>query len=780
MSFNYGSDGRWGATGHWGNPDIGWNNAGGGPQAGKWHHLVYTLDGNVTRVYADGVQSNFEILPIGSINTHTGTAINIGTQLEANGVTPTGALRFSGTIARVRIHDGVLTPAQISNNYDQEKADFIDPQPPAPPIAERLTKSPVHRYSFSDAANANATGATFKDSVGTADGKVVGAGAELTGKRLRLTAGGASADAAYGDLPNGLLSANGAANGGTGEFTFEAWFKNSGSHTWSRIFDFGSTAGGEVTEPGGGGGGVDYLTLTAQIGDDVNSRRLEVRDGNPPGGGNAVVVTADSSTASFNSDTHVVVTWNETTGAVTLYENGKVIAGLTTTSKLSDIDDVNVWLGRSNYSADQNTQGEYDEVRIYNAVLTPGQVLGNFAAGPDLLNNKDTAVTIGTQPETKSVPETLPVTFRVEAHGSSPVSYQWLRDGHAVDGATGPSYTLPAVSAADTGSKFTVEVSNSVNGQTVKVTSDPAILSVVSDTVTLKHRYSFSETSGTSVKDSAGTANGTTFGTGTKFENGQVVLDGTGDGYVDLPNGIVTALGNNATIEMWFTWDGGPVWSRVFDFGLSNGGEDGQNGGIDYLFYTPRNGDGWPQFTANFPDGGDVTYLPHPGSGTPGVEEHVVITYSSTGNIARLFSNGALVATGLAPKPLSAMNGNDVNVWLGRSQFNDPFFPGRYNEFRIYQGAMTPAQVAASFAAGPDKLPEPPAASPKIAVERSGDNVVISWPSDAAGFSLQSVAALSATPNWTAVNVQPTSANGKFSVTLPISAAANQFLRLKK
>src|SRR5688572_29431447 len=42
MSFNYGNSGAFGAVGHWGNQDLGWNNNGGGPAPQRWHHLVYT------------------------------------------------------------------------------------------------------------------------------------------------------------------------------------------------------------------------------------------------------------------------------------------------------------------------------------------------------------------------------------------------------------------------------------------------------------------------------------------------------------------------------------------------------------------------------------------------------------------------------------------------------------------------------------------------------------------------------------------------------------------
>jgi hypothetical protein len=51
-------------------------------------------------------------------------------------------------------------------------------------------------------------------------------------------------------------------------------------------------------------------------------------------------------------------------------------------------------------------------------------------------------------------------------------------------------------------------------------------------------------------------------------------------------------------------------------------------------------------------------------------------------------------------------NVNDVNNWLGRSQFAaDPSFSGTYSEFRIYSSARSAAQIAASFASGPDALP---------------------------------------------------------------------------
>lgn len=784
LAFNYGSDFRWGAVGHWGSPDLGWNSAGGNPEAGKWHHLVYTYDGTTTRVYSDGKLANFEILADGVINTYEDTAINLATQLESNGTTPTPGLRGSLTLGRVRIHDGVLTAAQIATNYTTEKPDFIDPEIP-PPVTidpERLTKGPVHRYSFSEAGGVAAEGAVFKDSVGKADGKVAGAGATFTGSRLKLP-GGPSAEAPYGDLPNGLLSSNSTNNGGTGGFTFEGWVKITGSSTWSRIFDFGSTsvdgAGGEVEAPGGGGNGLDYLFLSAQIGDDTGNRRMEVRNEDPAGGG---IVTADSRTSSFGKDAHVVVTWKESTGRITLYENGRELTGLTTDDAMSDINDVNVWLGRSNWTADRNVQGEFDEVRLYDYALTPGQALGGTLAGPDLLNDKDAPVKITLPPQPITIAETFAATFEVSVSGSTPVKFQWRRNGQPIPGATGRTYTIPSASSTDGGSQYSVEVSNTVNGTPVIVLSEAAALTVVSDTLTLVHRYSFSETTGTKVSDSVGTAHGEAKG-GATFGGGQLELDGSEGSFVDLPNGMITALGDNATFELWTTYAGGRPWSRVFDFGTSAGGEDVSDGApngadIDYLFYTPKSGDGIPLFVANFPGGGDTTTLTQPGSFPVGQQQHAVITYSATGNSARLYIDGQLVAVAPVPKKLSALNGRDVNVWLGRSQFPDPNFAGRYNEFRIYKGAMSAAQVTANFAAGPDTILRP---IPKLSIQDglTAGTVVLTWPAAETGLFVERSPSVGTGAVWTKVGDGTPVVRENFRITVNADQAA-QYFRLNR
>jgi hypothetical protein len=81
---------------------------------------------------------------------------------------------------------------------------------------------------------------------------------------------------------------------------------------------------------------------------------------------------------------------------------------------------------------------------------------------------------ITTQPANQTVLEGATATFTVAAAGTAPLSYQWKKDGTAIAGAASASYTTPAAVLADSGSSFTVAVSNAAGS----VTSSAATLTV--------------------------------------------------------------------------------------------------------------------------------------------------------------------------------------------------------------------------------------------------------------------------------------------------------------
>ena len=222
------------------------------------------------------------------------------------------------------------------------------------------------------------------------------------------------------------------------------------------------------------------------------------------------------------------------------------------------------------------------------------------------------------------------------------------------------------------------------------------------------HRYSFDEPVGTTtVKDSVGTANGVLAGNGAAYDgSGQIHLPGgtssasTPDiiaGYVDLPNHIINVL-TNISIETWVTWEGAGSWQRIFDFGTSAGGEDISDGNGNYLFLSPQGPDNI-RFAIRDPADG-AEHVQATAGALLEIQNEVCLTvsYDYDANVSVLYSNGVLIASSVASTKLSTVQ--DVNNWLGRSQWGDPMFVGSYNEFRIYNNALNPLEVAASYAAG--------------------------------------------------------------------------------
>jgi len=85
------------------------------------------------------------------------------------------------------------------------------------------------------------------------------------------------------------------------------------------------------------------------------------------------------------------------------------------------------------------------------------------------------APTITTQPTNQAVTAGQTATFTVVANGTAPLSYQWQKNGANIAGAASPSYTTPVTTTADSGSTFTVTVSN---GTLPNATSSAATLTV--------------------------------------------------------------------------------------------------------------------------------------------------------------------------------------------------------------------------------------------------------------------------------------------------------------
>jgi hypothetical protein len=220
--------------------------------------------------------------------------------------------------------------------------------------------------------------------------------------------------------------------------------------------------------------------------------------------------------------------------------------------------------------------------------------------------------------------------------------------------------------------------------------------------------------SGTIIHDSVGSADGIAVRC-MPSGNGSITLTGptniaTQDQYIQLPGGIISALGNSATFEAWINYtDGGAFWQRIFDFGGNDQIPGNKGAGNSFIFLTPRGGPAGVLFNSFITLGGQLTEAaattPLPG----GTIQHVAVVVNGTpadggAPTLTLYVNGAPIMSSPLGTHLTELN--DVNNWLGRSQFLlDPSFSGTYYEFRIYSAARTADQVKADFDTGMDNLP---------------------------------------------------------------------------
>jgi hypothetical protein len=115
MVFNYGNSTSWGAAAHWGAGDMPWSGVHApAPAADTWWYLVYTYDGATVRIYVNAVENTSKAL---TLNTHGPNIIRVAAQANDTGASAFTNVNFTGSIAEVRIHDGVLSPADIAHNF---------------------------------------------------------------------------------------------------------------------------------------------------------------------------------------------------------------------------------------------------------------------------------------------------------------------------------------------------------------------------------------------------------------------------------------------------------------------------------------------------------------------------------------------------------------------------------------------------------------------------------------------------------------------------------------
>lgn len=586
--------------------------------------------------------------------------------------------------------------------------------------------SPTHRYSFDFNAN---------DSIGTAHGAVIG-NASITNGNLLL-------DGVNGhvQLPANLFT-------NSKSLTLEIWFSPnqvvSGKYLWSFS----------------GSPNISYqLWLNILFGNWYS--RANYGSGTP-----STVLDAPSPFA--EKSYHLVWTQDEASKTARIFLNGQLAAQNTNFTATPGPTTAASYLGGSLNSP---IKGSISEFRIYSNALSYLEVLQSASLGPDVLPTSGDAITnlFMRAPSHLALHSiTRPPVFADFTHQSAanltplPEIVFTSSDTNVLT-----LYTNGYLHAVGLG---TADIIATYSGHSATST----VTVVAANQFALAHRYNFHGTPGsTNLPDLAGNAPGTVVGGGVFTSNALLFLDGAND-HVDLPDGILSSL-NEVTMEAWVTGFSlnGKWWPRVFDFGWSDSG-------ASYFFLAPSVQNDNLSTNTHFirfavTTNGIVRESPRLTAKpwmADGFETHLVVTYSPTRNASKLYVNGVLADSGLAPYPLSLIN--DTNNWLGRSQFpNDAFFQGVFDEFRIYRSVLEASQVAASYALGPDVIGADYALQGRV----TETNLTLSWGPSASWCVLQTAPALTTGTSWTNAAVTRVFTNGRIEVTVPLSETA-RFFRL--
>jgi hypothetical protein len=220
--------------------------------------------------------------------------------------------------------------------------------------------------------------------------------------------------------------------------------------------------------------------------------------------------------------------------------------------------------------------------------------------------------------------------------------------------------------------------------------------------------YKFDETNGDIVHDQNSTDNNARIlnmpaatpwvatgkvGGALQLPGGLLTDGGATPAYVELPRNVFTNL-QATTVATWFRWEGGAAPQHVFDLG---------SGLPSWIYFSPLFETG-PRVAARKAGGDNFFDVVITRNVTVSTWTHVAITWNA--DRIDVYLDG-IRAGGLAPPRAPATGeviipsdlGNTARNWIGRSQFsetyNDPFFSGMVDEFRIYDRALPAAHVAA-------------------------------------------------------------------------------------
>jgi len=200
--------------------------------------------------------------------------------------------------------------------------------------------------------------------------------------------------------------------------------------------------------------------------------------------------------------------------------------------------------------------------------------------------------------------------------------------------------------------------------------------------------YDFESISDTSVFDISHHSND-----GTLFGSPLVEVGYSGNGmtfptvsdYLQMPQGVVNTL-TSFSVSTWVKVSTLNGWARIFDFG---------SGTAYNMFLTPYSGNGNLRFAIKNGGAEEMVDAPAPLKTNEWTNVVVTFAWNAQTNLGtgKLFVNGILAATNESMSINPSMLPLTSQNYIAKSQYPDPALNGTVDDFRIYDRALTDAEI---------------------------------------------------------------------------------------
>lgn len=354
-----------------------------------------------------------------------------------------------------------------------------------------------------------------------------------------------------------------------------------------------------------------------------------------------------------------------------------------------------ICIGATNWNADSTYPADVDDIAIYDEALDEDQVYYLYNSNPDvdaiLEENGINAAESLTVFERDSAQISVDLPAGVLEEDVT-LSYDSDNDAIATVDEDG---VVTGVADGTTSVTVTAETQN---GTTATDITQVTVLDRLNDENVVVS-YTMDNISGGQIQDASGLGNhGTIRNSGNVQavqDGGRDVLELTGDGYVELPESLYNNLTDKEAFTIEVTYarsasSGTNAWLYCF-------GSNVQATGSNYLFFCPNFGgmirsgikDAFTEqlFTTTVSQAVDEYYT------VDMVFDHGVITMYQDG-----IEVGTALNTGFSMANIvNAGTPDDVLGFIGRSCFSgDGYFNGKVDSFKIYNKAMSAAEIQLS------------------------------------------------------------------------------------